>query len=342
MTSTSANPAVDDAVLRVEDLVVELEVEGRRTNVVDGIDLELRRGRTLALVGESGCGKSMSALAILRLLPRPAARLAGGRVLFDGQDLTNAPVRTMRRIRGRGIAMVFQEPMTSLNPVFSCGEQIAEVRRLHAAESRSKAWERAVALIEEVGIDRPADRARQLPHEMSGGMRQRVMIAMALAGDPAVLLADEPTTALDVTTQRQILDLLDELCARRRMAVLLVTHDLALAAQRAQEIAVMYAGRIVESGPSDAVFRAPSHPYTLGLLACRPVLGKRQERLPSIPGNVPDVFDRPSGCRFHPRCPYAVARCHEEVPAAVEDGPGRMVACHERTTVRARGEWIDA
>ena len=336
------DPRPDDVVLRVEDLVVGLEVEGRRSNVVDGIDLALRRGETLALVGESGCGKSMTALAILRLVPRPAARITAGRVLFGGHDLTTVDSGTLRRVRGGGIAMVFQEPMTSLNPVFSCGEQIAEVRRLHAGESRRQAREKAVELIAEVGIDRPAERAKQLPHELSGGMRQRIMIAMALAGDPDVLLADEPTTALDVTTQKQILDLLDDLRARRSMAVLLVTHDLALAAERAQHLAVMYAGRIVESGSSETVFAAPAHPYTLGLLACRPVLGRRQEELPSIPGQVPDVFERPEGCRFHPRCPFAVPACRTQDPPVEALDDGRRVACLESATVRARGEWIDA
>ncbi|HKK69790.1 MAG TPA: ABC transporter ATP-binding protein [Candidatus Krumholzibacteria bacterium] len=336
------NAPDDRTVLRVHDLVVRLEVEGRRAHAVDGVDLELRRGETLALVGESGCGKSLTALAVLRLLPRPVAGIARGRIEYGDLDLVTAAPAALRRVRGGEIAMIFQEPMTSLNPVFSCGEQIAEVARLHLGLGRRAARDRAVGLMEQVGIDRPAERARQLPHELSGGMRQRVMIAMALAGEPKALLADEPTTALDVTTQAQILDLLDRLREEFSLAVLLVTHDLALAAERAQRVAVMYAGRIVETGPCTAVFAAPAHPYTLGLLACRPVLGRRQESLPAIEGQVPDVFERPPGCSFHPRCPFSVERCRTDEPGASEIDPGHATACFEHDAVLRKGAWTDA
>jgi peptide/nickel transport system ATP-binding protein len=292
-------------------------------------------------VGESGCGKSLTALALMRLLPQPAATIRGGRVLLAGEDLLSLPARAMRAVRGRRIAMVFQEPMTSLNPVFSCGEQIAEVLRTHRGMDRRSAWRRTVELLEEVGIDRPADRARQVPHEFSGGMRQRVMIAMAISAEPEVLVADEPTTALDVTVQAQILDLLDTLRQRHRMALVLVTHDLALVAQRAENVAVMYAGRIVEAGPVETVFRTPRHPYTLGLLACRPVLGRHRERLPSIGGQVPELFDRPSGCAFHPRCPFAVDACRQAAPALESIARSQFVACTEHERTVAAGRWPD-
>ena len=329
-------------ILEIRDLVVELALEGQRARAVDGISFAVHAGEALGLVGESGCGKSLTALAILRLLPRPAATITGGQVLLDGEDLLALPARAMRDVRGRRIAMVFQEPMTSLNPVFSCGEQIAEVLRTHRAMGRGAAWARAVEILDEVGIDRPAERARQVPHELSGGMRQRVMIAMAIAAEPEVLLADEPTTALDVTVQAQILDLLDTLRRRRRMALVLVTHDLALAAARTERIAVMYAGRIVEQGDVNDVFAAPHHPYTAGLLACRPVLGRVVDRLPAIGGQVPEVFDRPAGCAFHPRCPFAVESCTQQVPPLLRIGDRHTVACTEYERVVRAGKWPDA
>ena len=329
---------MSEPLLRVEDLVVELEVEGVRAHAVDGVGFELEAGHTLALVGESGCGKSLTALAVLRLLPRPVARIARGRVLYRGRDVVTMSGAEVRKVRGGEIAMVFQEPMTSLNPVFSCGEQIAEVARLHLGMSRRQARDRAIELLDEVGIDRPAERAKQVPHELSGGMRQRVMIAMALAGEPSVLLADEPSTALDVTTQAQILDLIDRLCVERGMAVLLVTHDLALASQRAHRVAVMYAGRIVESAPRESLFTRPAHPYTRGLLACRPRLGERRELLPAIEGTVPDVFERPAGCRFHPRCGFAVPACAQFEPELAAIGGDQRVACTEWRRVVAGEE----
>ena len=328
--------------LEIQGLAVELRHEGRTTRAVDDVSLRVDAGRTLGLVGESGCGKSLTALACLRLLPKPAARVTGGRILLGGTDLLALDARRLRDVRGRRIAMVFQEPMTSLNPVFSCGEQIAEVLRRHRGMNRRQAARRSVELLEEVGLDRPVDRARQVPHELSGGMRQRVMIAMAIAAEPDVLIADEPTTALDVTVQAQILDLLDELRRRRSMALVLVTHDLALVSSRAETLAVMYAGRIVEQGPVEEVFARPRHPYTLGLLACRPELGRRRARLPAIPGQVPEIFDRPSGCAFHPRCPFVAPRCRQEIPPERDVEPARRSACFEHERVAASGGWPDA
>ena len=246
---------------------------------------------------------------------------------------------SMRRIRGKHIAMVFQEPMTSLNPVFGVGEQIAEVLREHLGMGRRAAAKRAIELLDEVGLDRPGERARQIPQELSGGMRQRVMIAMALAGDPEVLLADEPTTALDVTVQAQILDLLDRLREERGLAVVLITHDLALVSGRTGQVAVMYAGRIVERALTPALFASPAHPYTLALLACRPRIGSGRKRLPTIGGQVSDAFDRPGGCAFHPRCPFATERCATEIPLLREDESGHAVACFEVDRVRESGGW---
>jgi oligopeptide/dipeptide ABC transporter ATP-binding protein len=326
-------------VLELDRLSLELRGESGRARVVDEVSWSLDRSRALAIVGESGCGKSLQALAIMRLLPRPSVRYESGRVLLEGEDITGIDSESMRRIRGARIAMVFQEPMTSLNPVFPVGEQIAEVLREHGGQNRKDAARRAVELLAEVGIDRAADRARQIPQELSGGMRQRVMIAMALAGEPEVLLADEPTTALDVTVQAQILDLLDRLRRERGLAVVLITHDLALVSGRTDQVAVMYAGRIVERAPTASLFARPGHPYTLGLLACRPRIGARGGLLPTIGGQVTEPGDRPSGCAFHPRCPFATDRCRVEQPILEDDGTGHAVACFEVDRVRERGEW---
>ncbi len=330
---------MEPPLLHIEGLDVELRTGDRRARVVERLDLQVERAGAVGLVGESGCGKSLSALAVLRLLPRPAAAVTSGRILFEGRDLLALPAAEMRRVRGAGIGMIFQEPTTSLHPVYRCGEQVAEVLRTHLGMGRREADERAVELLREVRIDRPEQRARQLPHELSGGMRQRVMIAIALAAGPRLVLADEPTTALDVTVQRQILDLLDALRRQRRTGLLLITHDLALVAGRTERVAVMYAGRVVESGPTGELFRRPAHPYTLGLLACRPRLGTRRARLASIGGQVPGVFERPGGCAFHPRCPFAQDRCARERPEVRDLGGGRRVACHEVETVLAAEEW---
>jgi peptide/nickel transport system ATP-binding protein len=326
-------------VLELDRLSLRLTQDGRTTRVVDEVSWRVAAGRALGIVGESGCGKSLQALAVMRLLPRPAVNFDGGEVRVGGTDIVTLDSASMRRIRGGRVAMVFQEPMTSLNPVFSVGEQIAEVLREHLEMGRREAAARAVELLAEVGIDRPAERARQIPQELSGGMRQRVMIAMALAGGPDVLLADEPTTALDVTVQAQILDLMDRLRRDRGLAVVLITHDLALVSGRTDEVAVMYSGRIVERARTRGLFESPAHPYTLALLACRPRIGSRRDLLPTIGGQVGDPFERPGGCAFHPRCPFAVDRCRTDRPELAEVTEGHAVACFESERVRESGVW---
>jgi peptide/nickel transport system ATP-binding protein len=291
---------------------------------VDGVSFAVAPGKTLAVVGESGCGKSVTALAIMGLLPQ-GARI-GGAIRFDGQELTALDAEAMRGKRGAELAMIFQEPMTSLNPAFTAGEQVAEALRLHQNLSPAAAMDRAVEMLTRVRIPDAGRRARQYPHQLSGGMRQRVMIAMALACRPRLLIADEPTTALDVTVQAQILALIDELKAETGTAVLLITHDLGVVADHADEVAVMYAGRIAERAPAAALFSRPQHPYTVGLLGAAPSLEGGAERLASIEGTVPDLRNPPTGCRFAPRCPFAVARCAEQPPLAPV-GEGHLAAC---------------
>jgi oligopeptide/dipeptide ABC transporter ATP-binding protein len=302
----------------------DLRVEFGAAAPVDGVSLSLDGGRTLGLVGESGCGKTLTALAVMGLVP-PAGRVAGGRVLFAGRDLLALDERAMRDVRGGAIGMVFQEPMTALNPVLTVGAQIAEVAALHGA-GRGAASARAVEMLRMVEIPDAERRADAYPHQLSGGMRQRVMLAMALACRPQLLIADEPTTALDVTIQAQVLDLLAALQQRLGMAVLLVTHDLGVVAERADEIAIMYAGRIVETGDATAVIAAPAHPYTRGLVASVPAPGRRS-RLAAIPGSVPDPTRLPSGCRFRDRCGDAIAECARVDPPLRDLGGGRRAAC---------------
>jgi oligopeptide/dipeptide ABC transporter ATP-binding protein len=296
---------------------------------VDGLNLEVYPGETLGVVGESGCGKSVTALSVLRLLPEPPARIEKGEVFFQGRNLLELSLSDMRQIRGNRIAMIFQEPMTSLNPVFTIGNQIEEVLKVHTDLDRAARHARVVELLDLVGIPSPEARRRDYPHQLSGGMRQRVMISMALACEPALLIADEPTTALDVTIQAQILELLDSLKRRLNMAVLLITHDLGVVAETAQRIAVLYAGRVVETGMVDDVFRSPRHPYTQGLLLAMPGvrIGHRQP-LHVIPGVVPDLVDRPTGCPFHDRCPRLQPVCDRVDPDLSSIGGGRAVACH--------------
>ncbi len=294
---------------------------------VDGVSLEVARGRTLGIVGESGCGKSMLSLSVMRLVP-PPGRVAQGRVLFEGTDLLGLAPSAMRDIRGNRIAMIFQEPMTSLNPVFTVGDQITEAMRSHDS-SRSKAQFRAAAIeaLDRVRMPAAARRFDDYPHQMSGGMRQRVMIAMALACSPDLLIADEPTTALDVTVQAQILDLLRDLQAQSGMAIILITHDLGVVAEMADEVAVMYAGRVVERSSGADIFDDPQHPYTLGLLGSIPKIEEDRERLLAIEGSVPAPFALPPGCRFHPRCVFAATPCTETDPALRALGPGHSAAC---------------
>ena len=272
---------------------------------VQGVSFSIERGRTFALVGESGCGKTAAALSIMRLIQAPQGRIVGGEVVFDGQDLLRLSEKRMRVVRGNRIAMVFQEPASSLNPVYSVGEQIAEAIRLHQNKGRKEAWGEAVEMLKRVGIAEPQRRAREYPHQFSGGMCQRVMIAMAVSCEPALLIADEPTTALDMSTEGRILDLLGELQRENGMSILLITHDLGIAAERADDIGVMYASRMVETADSQGLFAEPLHPYTAGLWASLPRPGFSGNRLPSIPGSVPDPLRFPTGCKFHPRCPKA-------------------------------------
>ncbi|MDP6438734.1 MAG: ABC transporter ATP-binding protein, partial [Candidatus Brocadiia bacterium] len=293
--------AAEKPLLEVRDLATHFYTEQGVARAVDGVSFDVRRGETFCIVGESGCGKTMTALSILRLVS-PPGRIVAGRVEFEGQDLLRVPDKAMRSIRGRQIGMVFQEPTTSLNPVFTAGNQIAEAITAHLGASRKKARGMALEMLEKVRIPEPGRRLESYPHQMSGGMQQRVMIGMALACTPSLLIADEPTTALDVTIQAQILELLRELQREMGMSVLLITHDLGVVAEVADSVAVMYAGRIVESAGVKPVFRDPLHPYMVSLLKSLPTLGSRQEKLRVIPGQVPDPRRFPTGCRFHPRC----------------------------------------
>jgi len=318
---------MDVPLLEVESLRTAFATPRGPVLAVDGVSFSLRAGGTLALVGESGSGKSVTARSLLRLVPDPPGRIVSGAVRFRGEDLLELSEARLRRLRGNQIAMVFQEPMSALNPVRRVGEQIAEVLRQHRGASRSEAAGRAVQLLEQVGIDAPQSRARQYPHQLSGGMRQRVVIAMALACDPALLIADEPTTALDVTVQAQILELIRTLQKERGTAVLLITHDLAVVAQTCDEVAVMYAGRVIERAGVRDLFRRPAHPYTAGLLRALPSLtpGKRLE---PIPGTVPPPWALPTGCRYRNRCERALDVCARVDPALEPKRPAQWAACH--------------
>jgi oligopeptide/dipeptide ABC transporter ATP-binding protein len=318
---------MSEPLLEVRELRTHFFTDDGVVRAVDGVSFALAPGETLAVVGESGSGKSVTSLSILRLVAAPPGRIVGGEIRFRGRDLLALSDAQMRAVRGREISMIFQEPMTSLNPVLSCGEQIAEVLVLHERLDRRAARARTVELLRMVGIPSPEQRVDEYPHQMSGGMRQRVMIAMALACRPALLIADEPTTALDVTIQAQILDLLRALRRELGMAVLLITHDLGVVAETADRVAVMYAGQVVEYCGVRQAFRSTRHPYTAGLLASLPRLGSEDDRLRVIPGNVPNPVRFPAGCRFHPRCPLAVERCRSEAPALRDVGGGHLSRC---------------
>ncbi len=313
-------------LLSVEGLETHFPTSEGILRAVDGVSFTIDRGEVLGLVGESGCGKSITSLSIMRLVP-PPGRIAAGRVLFEGEDLLAKDGEAMRRVRGARIAMVFQEPMTSLNPVFSIGDQIASAVLAHGGAGRQEAWERTHEMLDLVQIPSPRQRARDYPHQLSGGLRQRAMIAMALASGPALLIADEPTTALDVTIQAQILDLLRRLQAERGMAVLLITHDLGVVAEICHRVAVIYGGRIVELAPVRRLFARPIHPYTRGLLECLPHPSRFGQPLVSIEGVPPDLRQPGAGCRFAPRCAYAIPSCRRDEPALVEREPGHFVAC---------------
>jgi peptide/nickel transport system ATP-binding protein len=314
-------------VLQVENLRVSFPTTaGGRVHPVDGVSLSLERGETLALVGESGCGKSLTSLALLRLIPPPGQIEEGSAIRLGDTDVLALRGEALRKIRGRRIGMVFQDPMTSLNPVFTVGDQIAEGVRAHFDVSRAEARERALRLLQEVGMPDPVSRLDAYPHQLSGGMRQRVMIAIALSADPEILVADEPTTALDVTVQAQILEVLDRLRDAHGMAVLLITHDLGIVAGRADRVAVMYAGQIVEEAPTASLFARPSHPYTQGLFASVPRITGPIERLTPIRGSVPPPGAWPSGCRFRPRCPKAFEKS-ETMPPLLPVGPDHRMRC---------------
>jgi peptide/nickel transport system ATP-binding protein len=332
------SPTAHGPLLRVEDLRVEIPTEDGVVHAVDGISFEVGQGGSLGIVGESGSGKTIAALTTLGLTRRIGARITG-RIMFEGRDLLALAEGEMRAIRGNEIAMVFQDPLSSLHPLYRIGSQLAEAVLAHREVSKREARARAKELLEQVGMPEAARRLDEYPHELSGGMRQRAMIAMALANDPKLLIADEPTTALDVTVQAQILALLERLRSERQMAIVIIAHDLGVVAETAEEIAVMYAGRIVETASTDGLFAAPEHPYTWGLLKSIPTLdGPREERLTPIPGRPPSLIERPSGCHFHPRCPYArPAHARVDPPLQAASGePGHAVACLLESRTRAR------
>ncbi len=316
------------SLLRVEGLRTYFYTRAGVMRAVDGVDLEVEPGRTLGVVGESGCGKTVTSLSIMRLIDQPGRIEPGSRILFEDRDLATATEDELREVRGNEISMIFQEPMTSLNPVYTIGDQIAEAVRLHQGLGQRAAIARAIEMLELVGIPSPQRRVKDFPHQMSGGMRQRVMIAMALSCDPKLLIADEPTTALDVTIQAQILELMKELRDRLRMAIMLITHDLGVVAEMADEVVVMYAGRVVEKGVVDDIFNNPQHPYTEALLQSIPVLGMTQaEPLRVIRGMVPSPMSWPAGCRFASRCDYAFDRCRSESPPLLPAGGTQHSAC---------------
>jgi oligopeptide/dipeptide ABC transporter ATP-binding protein len=321
---------VDPAVLNIKNLKTQFHTAEGVVRAVDGIDLTVRPGRVLGIVGESGSGKSVTALSVLQLIPQPPGRIVSGEVWFNGTDLLTLKENQMQKIRGKRIAMIFQEPMTSLNPVFTIGDQISEMLRLHLKMSRKDARDRTIELLDLVGIPSSDRRIDEYPHQLSGGMRQRVMIAMAISCNPEIVFADEPTTALDVTIQAQILVLLDELRERLGMSLVLISHDLGVIAEVAHDVAIMYAGRIVEEAGTEELFSQPLHPYTQGLLASLPRFDKtggRRERLQAIPGIVPKLTETMPGCRFTPRCSVAISHCGQEEPPLEEIRPGHRVRC---------------
>jgi len=319
-------------LLDIENLKTVFNTAKGTIKAVDGVSLTLSKGETLGVVGESGCGKTMLALSLMRLIPANG-RIAEGRAVFEGEDLLSLSEEAMREKRGRDIAMIFQEPMTSLNPVLRIGDQIAESIRLHQHIAPREALEQSIRHLSEVGIPEPQRRIRDYPHQLSGGMRQRVMIAMAMSCHPKLLLADEPTTALDVTIQAQILKLISELKTKNNMSVILITHDLGVVAEAAEKVAVMYAGKIVETSKVENIFAGPLHPYTLGLIESRPSAGagdgnEDAEYLKTIPGTVPSLYDLPPGCRFADRCHLAIDRCRRHEPQLLEVEHGHFVSCH--------------
>ena len=315
----------NDMLLQVKDLRVYYTAGGEIINAVNGVDLEVRRGETLGLVGETGAGKTTIAKSIMRILPDPPAKIGGGEIYLDGQELLHLPEKKMQEIRGKKISMIFQDPMTALNPVFTVGEQIEEVIMLHEKVNRGEAAVKARQMLELVGI--PGDRSGDYPHQFSGGMKQRVVIAMALACSPELILADEPTTALDVTIQAQILDMIKALKEKQNTSMILITHDLGVVAEVCDRVAVVYAGEIIEYSTKEEIFDYPTHPYTVGLFGSIPKIHEDVEWLDSIPGMPPNPADLPSGCHFHPRCSKCTQPCGEKAPEMVEVRPGHFVRC---------------
>jgi len=320
-------PTNNDTLLSVKDLKVYFRSDEELARAVDGVSFEVRREETVCLVGESGCGKTVSALSVMGLVPRPPGEIMAGEIVFDGRRILDLDEEALQQIRGNRIAMVFQEPLTSLNPVFPIGEQIAEAIEIHESVSRQEVRRRCLQLLKSVGLPAAEQRINDYPHQLSGGQRQRVMIAMALACTPDLIIADEPTTALDVTVQAQILGLLADLQRKHAMSVLYITHDLAVVSQVADRVYVMYAGVMAEQGEKHHIFRQPSHPYTRALLASLPHRGKRGQRLSSIPGSVPNPAYKPPGCPFHPRCHLATQQCREQVPQMCDYGGGHLARC---------------
>lgn len=318
----------NEVILEVKDLKIHFQTEYGIAKAVDGVSYSVRKGETLGIVGESGCGKSITSLAILQLVPNPPGIIAGGQILYRGKDLLKFSDRQIRNIRGNKISMIFQEPMTALNPILTVGDQISEVIVRHLNKTKKEAFDRALHLLEEVGIPSPEARIHEYPHQLSGGMKQRVMIAMALACEPDILIADEPTTALDVTVQAQILDLLRKMQKEHGMAIILITHDLGVIAEMANDVVVMYAGKVVENAPATDLYQKRFHPYTKGLFDAIPNILVHKERLEIIEGVVPNPLDFPEGCRFSTRCEWVEERCHSQDPALIEIEPGHKTACH--------------
>lgn len=318
-----------DNLLSIKNLTTHFFTEQGVVKAVQNVSFDIPRGKTLAVVGESGCGKSVTAMSVMRLIPWPPGKVIDGEILFNGEALLHVSDERMREIRGNDIAMIFQEPMTSLNPVFTVGNQIVEAIQLHQKDKADKAWEIAIDMMQKVGIADPERRVGEYPHQMSGGMRQRIMIAMSLCCSPALLIADEPTTALDVTIQAQILELLRDLQRQENMSIMMITHDLGVVAENADDVVVMYASRVVETGTAEELFNKPLHPYTQGLLRSLPKLGEKKHRLDVIGGTVPNPLNFPSGCKFHTRCPIGCKdpKCQTQEPSLEEVSPGRSVAC---------------
>ncbi|MEY4066190.1 MAG: hypothetical protein RIR26_2398 [Pseudomonadota bacterium] len=324
-------PTNDTPLIEVKNLVTSFKIAGREFNAVDSCSFSVKRGKTLGIVGESGCGKSVTSLSIMRLIPQPPGNIRSGEILFEGKNLLALNEEEMRSLRGNKISMIFQEPMTSLNPVFTIGDQISEVFRIHQGKSKKEARELSIEMLKKVRIPSAELRIDEYPHQLSGGMRQRVMIAIALACKPKLLIADEPTTALDVTIQAQILALMSELQKEHDMSTILITHDLGVVAETCDDVVVMYGGKIVERAPVELLFSKPKHPYTLGLMESIPRLGERKTRLKTIPGIVPSLGKFPAGCRFQDRCPFVTAECRSREPELRTMADGTEVACFHST-----------